>query len=536
MSKKPNILFFFSDQQRWDTVGCYGQKLPVTPNLDRLAAEGTRFANAFTCQPVCGPARACLQTGLYATQTGCFRNNIALPLNQRTIAHVLKENGYQTAYVGKWHLASTGGKSSTPLEEPADYRTVSVPVERRGGYDWWTAADVLEETSHGYGGYVFDTNGKKREFTGYRADAITDYALEFLQQRDQEKPFFLFLSHIEPHHQNDHGRFEGPEGAREQFAHFEPPQDLVQAKEDWGADWKEQYPDYLGCCHSLDRNLGRLLEELKHQGIADDTIVIYASDHGSHFKTRCFEYKRSCHEASIHVPLIIAGGPFQNGGVYEQLVSLIDLPPTLLAAAGAEIPEEMQGKPLQSLLAGKPWTDDVFIQISESEVGRAIRTEKYKYCVTAKDKSPWQDSSSPVYEEEYLYDLEEDPYEQKNLVTDAKYAEIRKNLAQRLISHMQAAGEEVPEIRPAVPEEPETKFTRKTKISKIMESPEGKACLNQMLPGLSEHPQFSILKNMNFQNLGELIPQKFTEAFIAELEARLGEISVETSKHEEDLK
>lgn len=527
MSKKLNILFFFSDQQRWDTVGCYGQKLPVTPNLDRLAAQGVRFANAFTCQPVCGPARACLQTGLYATQTGCYRNNIALPQGQRTIAHMLKEVGYQTAYVGKWHLASTGGQSNTPLEPAADYRTVSVPVERRGGYDWWTAADVLEETSHGYGGYVFDTNGKKREFTGYRADAITDYALEFLLQRDPSRPFFLFLSHIEPHHQNDHGRFEGPEGSKEAFKNFEPPQDLVQAKEDWGADWQKQYPDYLGCCHSLDRNLGRLLEELERQGIADDTIVIYASDHGSHFKTRCFEYKRSCHEASIHVPLVIAGGPFKNGQVFDELVSLIDLPPTLLAAGGAAIPAQMQGKPLQHLVEGaEPWGDDVFIQISESEVGRAVRTQKYKYCVAAKDKSPWQDMGSAVYQEEYLYDLENDPYEQNNLVLNETYKQVREELAQRLVAHMVKAGEPAPEILPAEEEKPETEFSLKTKISRIIENPEGKQCLQTLLPGFLDHPQFAILKNMCFKDLGELIPKTFNEEFLHILEEKLKTIHI----------
>ena len=102
----PNIVFFFSDQQRWDTCGCYGQDLPVTPNLDQMAAEGTRFEHAFTCQPVCGPARASLKTGKYPEAVGCWRNNIHLPVDEKTIAHWLTGWGYQTAYVGKWLLAS----------------------------------------------------------------------------------------------------------------------------------------------------------------------------------------------------------------------------------------------------------------------------------------------------------------------------------------------------------------------------------------------------------------------------------------------
>ena len=122
--ERPNIVFFFSDQQRWDSVGCYGQELPVTPNLDAMAAEGTRFENAFTCQPVCGPARSCLQTGRYATETGCFRNGIALPEEEPTIAKALSAGGYEVGYLGKWHLASTHGMGAP---HDVNYRTLPVP-------------------------------------------------------------------------------------------------------------------------------------------------------------------------------------------------------------------------------------------------------------------------------------------------------------------------------------------------------------------------------------------------------------------------
>lgn len=151
---RPNIIFYFTDQQRWDTIGCYGQKLNITPNLDKLAKEGTIFEYAFTPQPVCGPARAAFQTGKYPTELGCYRNGIALPQNVKTIADYLTENGYETGYVGKWHLASTEGLENEP---DIDYRTKAIPLERRGGYKgFWRAADVLEFTSHGYDGYVFD--------------------------------------------------------------------------------------------------------------------------------------------------------------------------------------------------------------------------------------------------------------------------------------------------------------------------------------------------------------------------------------------
>lgn len=448
--KKPNILFIFSDQQRWDTLGCYGQKLDVTPNLDKLAQKGVRFENAFTCQPVCGPARACLQTGKYATETKNYRNLIALPETEKTIAHWLSENGYEVGYLGKWHLASTLGESEEDIGERFDCVTKPVPYNRRGGYkDYWLASDTLEFTSHGYDGYMYDKDNNKVEFKGYRADALTDFALDYLRSRTYEKPFFFFLSYVEPHHQNDHYQYEGPEGSKERFKEFEAPGDLIGLKI---GDWREQYPDYLGCCASIDKNVGRLIRELESTGIADDTIIIYTSDHGSHFRTRCGEYKRSCHDASIRIPMIIYGGRFKGGKVINDLVSLIDLPPTLLDFAGIAKPDSMRGRSVQDLITGKgdEWPGEVFIQISEAEAGRAIRTKRWKYSVQAPDTIKNNKiMRRDMYEEKYLYDLEKDPHELINLAGDPRYEDIRNELCEILKRRMKGAGEDVPEIRHA---------------------------------------------------------------------------------------
>jgi arylsulfatase A-like enzyme len=436
----PNILVYFSDQQRWDTCGCYGQRLPVTPNLDRMAAEGVRFEYAFTCQPVCGPARACLQTGRYATETGCFRNDIALPIGEPTLATWLSEAGYKVGYIGKWHLASQGKEH--------DYRTTAIPAERRGGYgDYWLASDVLEFTSHGYDGYMHDANGRRVDFRGYRVDRVTDFVLEYLRTRDHGSPWFLFVSYIEPHHQNDHNCYEGPTGSQERFATYDVPGDLVGTE----GDWRENYPDYLGCCWSLDHNLGRVRTELEELGLADSTLVLYTSDHGSHFRTRNAEYKRSCHDGCIRIPMVACGPGFGGGRVIPELVSLIDVPPTLLAAAGVAPPATMRGRPLQELLAGAAadWPSEVFLQISESQVGRAVRTAKWKYSVTAPDRRGWQDPAAERYVEEYLYDLATDPHERTNLVREPRLASVRGELAAALKRRMAEAGETVPEIVPA---------------------------------------------------------------------------------------
>ncbi len=442
--KQPNILFIFSDQQRWDTVGCYGDNmgraLGLSPHLDALAAEGVRFHNAFTCQPVCGPARACLQTGLYATETGCWHNDIALPLDAVTLPRLLKLAGYEVGYIGKWHLASNGNHP--------DHHTTAVPPEGRGGYDdFWLASDVLEFTSHSYDGHVFDGDMKQVDFPKgrYRVDALTDFAIDYLGKRDKERPFFLFLSYIEPHHQNDHGHFEGPEGSKERFKDFPVPGDLEGAE----GDWRTEMPDYLGSCNRLDASVGRLRKELETQGLAENTIIIYTCDHACHFRTRNNEYKRSCHDNSIRVPLIACGPGFRGGKTVNELASLIDLPPTILASGGVAVPGAMKGRPLQELVEGKArhWPEEVFVQISESQTGRAIRTARWKYAVRASESSDQaKDGRAERYHEDFLYDLEADPHERKNLVSDPELEQVRSDLRARLIRRMQAAGESVPEI------------------------------------------------------------------------------------------
>ena len=434
---RPNIVFFFTDQQRADTVGCYGSPLNLTPNLDAMASQGIRFDLAFTAQPVCGPARALLQTGVYPTVTGCFRNGIALPQDATTLAHHLKGAGYEVGYIGKWHLAGL---------RPSDHQAVT--PERRGGYsDYWLGADLLEFSSQPYGGGYYDAEGCFVPFNKYRVDAQTDHVLDYLRTRDGQRPFFLFVSYLEPHHQNDLNRYVAPDGYADRYADAPVPGDLVGHEE---GDWAANLPDYYGICHSIDENLGRVQSELQQLGLAQDTLVIYTSDHGSHFRTRNTEYKRSCHEASIRIPLVLQGPGFEGGSVFSELTSLVDLPPTILRAAGVQVPSTYQGRCLQELVAGEAsdWPDDVFMQISESQVGRAVRTHRWKYGVDAPGRDGRNDASADVYEEQYLYDLEADPHEQHNLVGDPAYRTVADDLAARLVRRMVSVGEQAPEIIP----------------------------------------------------------------------------------------
>ena len=438
-----NIIFYFTDQQRWDTCGCFGQPLDITPNLDALAREGVKFDNAFSPQPVCGPCRALFQTGKYPTETGCFRNNIMLPAGVKTLGQYIEEAGYETAYIGKWHLASDG-----ELEKPPtiDHTVTAVPRELRGGYTgFWRAADVLEFTSHGYDGFVFDENDKRVDFKGYRADCINDMALEFLDGYTGEKPFFMTVSQIEPHHQNDRRHYEGPEGSKERFKDFVLPEDLKAL----GGNAAEEYPDYLGQCASLDENLGRLVAKLKEKGLYENTVIIFASDHGSHFLTRnrdehlngYDDYKRSCHDACLHVPLVIAGGPYRGGRTVEELVSTASLPKTILALAGVDVGGAMIGENLLDVVEKKSDNrpNEIFAQISESRVGRCIRTARYTYSVYAPGVNGGEAAASDRYADDFLYDMEQDPHQLNNVVTDPAYAQVKAELRERLLDWIRQA-------------------------------------------------------------------------------------------------
>jgi len=186
-------------------------------------------------------------------------------------------------------------------------------------------------------------------------------------------------------------------------------------------------------------------------GVLDDTIVAFTSDHGCHFKTRNSEYKRSCHDGSVRVPLALRGPRFDGGGRIDRPVSTIDLPPTLLDAAGLDVPPQMQGRSMLPLVGGTAaddWPEEAFIQVSESEVGRAIRTSRWKYHVTAPDADPWKTPSSDHYVESALYDLQHDPYELDNLVRLASHRETADRLRERLLRRMVEAGENEPAIDP----------------------------------------------------------------------------------------
>ncbi|MFP4055425.1 MAG: sulfatase-like hydrolase/transferase [Candidatus Brocadiia bacterium] len=429
-SQQPNVVVFFTDQQRWDGSALHGNPLDLTPNYDHVATRGTHCANAFTCQPVCGPARSCLQTGLYATNTGVFRNGLALRPGHRTLAHSFREAGYHTAYIGKWHLASGN----------------VVPVDEQGGYEHWLGANVLEACSQPYNCVMYDREGNEVKLPGYRVDGQTDAAIRYIDEH-QDRPFFLFVSYLEPHFQNHVDDYPPPDGYREKYTGRWVPPDLAAL----GGSTHQHLGGYWGMIKRLDEAFGRLLDALKSLGLRERTIVLFTSDHGCHFKTRNGEYKRSCHESSIRIPMALTGPGFLGGGHRRELISLVDLPPTLLDAAGLPVPEEMQGRSILPLLRGQDaqWPDEVFAQISESQVGRCVRTHRWKYSVSSPDGDGRKDPAAGRYVEEFLYDLFYDPHELDNRIHLDSHRKVADVMRDRLLRRMAEAGEEPATIGPA---------------------------------------------------------------------------------------
>ena len=425
--KRKNCIVFFTDQQRWDTTGIHGNPLDLTPNLDRMAYTGTNINHCFTCQPVCGPARSVIQTGMYPTTTGCYKNGVSLPHGIKTLAHYFKENGYRTGYIGKWHLAN-----EEPVTEP-----------NRGGYEYWLGANSLEHTSFPYDTTLYDNNNNPVKLPGYRVDALTDAAIRYIDENKKD-PFFLFISYLEPHFQNSVDAFIAPDGYSERYTGKWIPPDLAVL----GGSAHQHLGGYYGMVKRLDEAFGRLLDALKSMDIMDDTIILFTTDHGCHFKTRNIEYKRSGHESSIRIPAVFCGAEFNGGGYINKLVSLIDLPPTLLDAADIPIPNCMQGNSIMPLIRRNclKWPNEVFIQISEAQVGRALRTQKWKYIVNAIEKDPRNDMCSEKYAEESLYDLESDPYELTNLIGFDSHQEVAQVMREKLLKRMVEIGEAAPII------------------------------------------------------------------------------------------
>jgi arylsulfatase A-like enzyme len=448
--KPPNIIIIIADQFRWDAVGAYGlNSMDLTPNLDAMARRGMLFRSHIANQPVCAPSRANLFTGQYQNRNGVWKNGLGLAPGAVTLATTLRQAGYTANYIGKWHLARPMNNHPAPAGP--------VAADQRGGFDdLWEGSNVLEFTSHPYEGDIYDAEGKPIHFSGvYRVDFIAQRAVRFLRQAAHQ-PFLLVVSQIEPHFQNDCNCFVAPKGYADRYANPFVPGDLKF----FPGDWQKQLPDYYGCCASIDESVGAILGELRNLGIEENTIVVFLSDHGCHFRTRNNEYKRSPHESSIHIPLVIQGPGFNRSLSVPELTCQIDITPTLLQAAGLPIPASMQGRSFLPLLDRKveAWANEAYVQISESQTGRALRTPEWTYAVVDPQSGRTSAATSDRYTEYQMYNLFDDPHQLLNLAGRQDNPQLIHyqgalsmqdavaHLRERLLARMVEAGEPKAEI------------------------------------------------------------------------------------------
>lgn len=458
--KKPNIVYIMTDDHAYQAISCYGSKINETPNIDRIANEGIRFNNCFCTNSICGPSRAVILTGKYSHINGFTENEKTdFDPTQQTYPKLLQQAGYQTAVIGKWHLGSN-------------------PT----GFDFWS---VLP----GQGTYYnpeFIEMGKRLKTTGYVTDTITDKALDWLKNREPEKPFCLVYQHKAPHrewepnlkHLNLYDDVTIPEpetlfddyegrgtAAKQQRMTISRdlnnmdlklmiPRDLNQEQRQiWneaynpknqkfrqanlrGDDlirWKYQryIKDYLRCIASVDENVGRVLDYLKENNLEQDTIVVYTSDQGFYLGEHGWFDKRWMYEESFKMPLAIRyPREIKAGSVCNDMVMNLDFAETLLDYAGVQIPDDMQGKSFRSILQGKTpksWRESVYYHYYEYPGYHSV---KRHYGVRTKRYKLihfYRD-----IDEWEMYDLEKDPHEMKSIYNDPEYADVRKDLEKEL--------------------------------------------------------------------------------------------------------
>lgn len=365
----PNIILLMTDQQRWDSLGCNGNKFVSTPNIDRLAADGANCTNSFTPWPVCTPVRATMWTGVYPHQHGVIYNTYNMDnllketaREQRTVFESMQDAGYTTAYFGKWHLGD---------KDP-------------GFFDHWRGFNSM-------GGHWVDN---KRNGV-YKPDLQTDQMIEFIrEQADSDKPFIAVNGYYPPH---------DPYTAPEEF--YEP----YRGK-------GVPYAGYYAAVTAIDHYVGRLMNALDELGLRENTIVVYYSDHGDMFSYRGSDHKFTCHEDSIKVPMVISWpGTIEPGTVIDEFVGLQDLMPTILDWAELEIPDYLHGRSMAPLLRGESaeWRDAFYTQnITRHPFidQRCIRTRDWKLILT-RPVTGLRGYLGP----HLLYDLINDPEEELNL-------------------------------------------------------------------------------------------------------------------------
>lgn len=446
LASGPNIVLILTDDHRADALGFMGHPYLETPNLDALAAGGAHFANAFVTTSLCSPSRASILTGLYAHHHGIVDNSDRDAENLRTFPSDLQQAGYQTAFIGKWHM---GGGSDEP--RPGFDRWVSFR-----GQGWYLPPTDVE--------WSLNVDGSSVPQQGYITDELTDYAIDWLDGRDAEAPFFLYLSHKAVHDNftpadRHAGRYADeplpiPETQENTPENYDgKPMWVYNQRNSWhGVDYpyhgtreteggiEQLYRRYTEAVLGVDDSVGRVIAYLEENGLADNTVVLYMGDNGFLWGEHGLIDKRNAYEESMRIPML-AWSPslIEAGTVIDEVVANIDIAPTLLELAGVTVSHPMDGQSFLGLATGEDdgtdWRESLLYEyywewsFPQTPSVFALRESRFKFI-----------QYHGVWDSDELYDLIEDPREQHNLLRDPDHAEVVARMRGELFTRLEAAG------------------------------------------------------------------------------------------------
>jgi arylsulfatase len=453
--KRPNVLIIYTDQQRWDSLKCYGNKLAVTPNLDRLASMGARLNNYFVQNPVCMPSRMSFLTGRYCSSLGIGTNGIPFPEDAVSVNQIIKPYGYKTAQIGKLHFQPHAKRDHKDIHPTYGFDTFILSDEP-GCYDdaytkWVEAIELdmlpkvrttLPPAAYSYGKKEYSTVPREthepyifegeEEYT--HSSFVASETCEFIKENKDQR-FFAITGFYAPHtpvnppkrfvDMYNKEEFDLPKiGQDESFKGIL--KDVPKVK------WREIAAYYLALVSHVDDCVGKIINTLEEEGILENTLIIFTSDHGEYLGDHGRIQKgMPGHDCIIRVPCIISyPEKIEGGQVIEELVEAVDIVPTILDYCGIQTPTFVQGQSLKGLLDGEvnKHKDDILVEFFDSNTSHetTIRTERYKYYCSNSGK-------------ELLYDLEKDPQEFKNVEGDKNYAEILSDMRKRMIVRLQKA-------------------------------------------------------------------------------------------------
>ena len=464
-ARQPNILLIMSDDHSTRALSVYGSYRNTTPNMDRLAHEGMRLTQCLAVNSICGPSRAAILTGKYGHKNGFRRNLLRFDGSQTTFPKLLQKAGYQTALVGKWHL------SRNDAENPPT------------GFDYW---NILPGQGDYYDPDMYDM-GERKSHKGYATSIITDMGLEFLKNRDPDKPFLLMVHHKAPHspwgYATEHeDMFDGktmPEpptlwddyatrSNATRTAQRSPMASLTASmqKDNWATGrledggtkdpvalkrltYQKFLKDYMRTVASVDDSVGALTDYIDSEGLKESTVVIYTSDQGFFLGEHGWHNKRFFYEDAIRMPFIVRYPPEIKAGSISNAIALnIDIAETLLDLAGLPIPEEMQGRSLRPIFQGEQpddWRDSMFYRYYQGTgvpLHYGVRTERYKL-IRFHETDEWE-----------LYDLHKDALEVNNVYSQASYASTVRELKsemRRLQKELEVGAADLEEYVPTTP-------------------------------------------------------------------------------------